>query len=37
MEVNIEKKRQFSFINLKIVIDLRILINEKFKAKVKKM
>lgn len=32
MDVNIGKKRLFCFINLKIVIDLRILVDKKFKA-----
>lgn len=37
MEINIEKKRQFTFINFTLVIDLRILIDDQLKANVKKM
>jgi hypothetical protein len=37
MEVNIEKKKQVMFNNFKTIKDLRVLIDEKFKAKVEEV
>jgi hypothetical protein len=37
MEVNIEKKKQVMFNNFKKTRDLRVLIDEKFKAKVEEV
>jgi hypothetical protein len=36
MEVNIEKKKQVMFNNFQTIKDLRVLIDEKFKQRLKK-